>query len=119
MPLFLQICAGLGGLTFLGTVITALALWRKSKAEANKTGADAIQVLTDNALKAASTAIDKVEKQAEKLGQQLERTQGELAKTQNELQAVRRHMGVLEDLLREHRIPAPKLVWPSHSNGVA
>jgi DNA repair ATPase RecN len=119
LTLFLQVCAGLGGLTFLGTIIGALAVWRKSKAEAGKTGADAIQVLTDNALKAATTAIENVEKQAEKLGRQLEQTQDELAKTREELVAVRQHMGVLDELLRQHQIPAPKLVWPPHRNGVA
>lgn len=118
MSSFLQICAGLGGLTFIGTIITAIAMLIRSKAGATKTGADTIQVLTDNALKAASTAIGNVEKQAEKLGRQLEETQGELAKTRDELQAVRRHMGVLEQLLREHKIPAPEFVWPIGRNGV-
>jgi DNA repair ATPase RecN len=119
LTLFLQIGAALGGLTFFGGIITALAIWRKSKAEARKAGADAVSVLTDTALKAASTAIAKVEQQAEKLGHQLERTQGELEKTRDELQAVRRHMGVLEGLLRQQGVPVPELVWPPMRNGVS
>lgn len=110
MTLFLQICAALGGLTFLGGIITALAMWRKAKAEAGKTGADTIQVLTDNALKAASSAI-------ENLSKQLEQTQEALTETRDELQAVRRHMGVLEQVLRQHQILAPEFVWPSRRNG--
>lgn len=105
MTSFLQVCAGLGGLTFIGTIITAIAMLIRSKAGATKTGADTIQVLTDNALKAASTAIANLEKQ---LGQ----TVDELAKTRSELQGVRQHMDVLEQLLRQHQIQAPQFVWP-------
>lgn len=119
MTLLLQIGAALGGLSFLAGLITALALWRKSKADATKTGADATSVLTDTALKAATTAIANIEQQAAKLGQQLERTQDELEKTRDELQAVSRHMGVLEDLLRERDIPVPKFTWSPRRNGVA
>jgi hypothetical protein len=108
----LQIGAALGGLTFVGGIITALAMWKKS-------GADAASVLTDRALKAATTAIEKVEQRAEKLGLQLEKTQDQLEKTQSELRAVRRHMGVLETLLRAQGVPVPELVWPPHRNGVA
>jgi signal transduction histidine kinase len=115
----LQVGAALGGLTFLGGLITALALWRRSKAEAKKTGADATSVLTDTALKAATTAIANIEKQAEKLGEQLVRTQDELEKTRDELHAVRHHMGVLEGLLREREIPVPKFVYPPTRNGAA
>jgi DNA repair ATPase RecN len=101
----LQVAAGLGGLTFIGGIITALALWKKN-------GADAASVLTDRALKAATTAIENVEQRAEKLSQQLEKTQDQLERTQHELRAVRRHMGVLEALLRDRGVPVPELVWP-------
>ncbi len=111
MSLFLQICAALGGLTFLGGIITALAMWRKSKAEAKKFGADAPQVLTDTALKPASVVMAELKEQAKEL-------KVELAKTRAELQAVREHMDVLEDLLRLNQIPAPKFVWPA-PNGAA
>lgn len=111
MTLWLQIGAALGGLTFIGGIITALALWRKN-------GADAASVLTDRALKAAEAAITNVEKQADKLGRQLEKTQGELEKTRDELRAVRVHMDVLEGLLRERGVPVPQLVWPPQRNGV-
>lgn len=105
MNTLLQVGAALGGLTFIAGIITALAMWKKS-------GADAASVLTDRALKAATTAIENVEQQAEKLGVQLERTQGELEKTRDELRAVRRHMGVLEGLLRQQGVPVPDLEWP-------
>jgi DNA repair ATPase RecN len=101
----LQVAAGLGGLTFIGGIITALALWKKN-------GADAASVLTDRALKAATTAITNIEQQAEKLGHQLEKTQGQLELTREELRAVRRHMGVLERLLRDQGVAVPELVWP-------
>lgn len=110
MTWFLQVGAALGGLTFVSGVITAFALWRKSKAEAKKTGADAASVLTDTALKAATSAIKNMEERAQKLGEQLE-------KTQDELQAVRRHMGRLEMLLRERGVPVPDFVFPPR-NGV-
>lgn len=102
MTLWLQIGAALGGLTFIGGIITALALWRKN-------GADAASVLTDRALKAATTAIEMVEQRAEQRAEKLGR---QLEETQDELRAVRRHMGVLETLLRQNQIPAPEFVWP-------
>lgn len=102
----IEVGAALGGLTFIGSIIGALALWKKN-------GADAASVLTDRALKAATTSIENLEKHAEKLGAQLE-------KTTDELRALRQHMTVLESLLREHSIPAPTFDWPPrHRNGVA
>ena len=118
MTLWLQIGAALGGLSFLGTLIGALAMWRKTKAEAKKIGVDAATVLTDTALKAATEAIEHVEQQAAKLGAQLERTQGELELTRDKLHAVLRHMRVLEDLLRASGVSVPDFVYPPR-NGVA
>lgn len=112
MNLLLQLGSALGGLTFIAGIITALAVWRRAKAEASKTGADAASVLTDTALKSAAKAIANLEQQAEKLGHQLD-------KTTAELRAVRRHMGVLEDLLRERGVPVPQLSWPPQRNGAA
>lgn len=111
MSWLLQVGAALGGLTFIGGVITALALWRKS-------GADATSVLTDTALKAATEAIGQVEQQAVKLGTQLEKTQGELELTRDKLQAVLRHMRILEDLLRASGVAVPDFVYPPQRNGV-
>lgn len=110
MTWLLQLGASLGGLSFLAGLITALSLWRKSKAEAAKTGADATSVLTDTALKAATRSIESLEKHAEKLSEQLDRTT-------DELRALRAHMDVVEQLLRQHQIPAPEFVWPRR-NGV-
>lgn len=104
MSWLLQVGAALGGLSFLGGIITALAMWRKS-------GADAASVLTDRALKANATAM-------ENLGQQLEQTQEALEETKGELQAMRRHLRVVEQLLRRHDIPAPEFEWPLRRNEV-
>lgn len=112
MSVLLQIGALLGGLSFIGGIITALSMWRKSKA-------DATSVLTDTALKAATSAITNIELQAEKLGAQLEKTRAELETTQDELRAVRRHMGTLETLLRAQGAEVPKFTWSPHRNGVA
>lgn len=120
MPvLLLQIGALLGGLSFIGGLITALAMWRKSKAEATKTGADASAVLTDTALKAATTAIASVQAEAEKLSRQLVKTQDELELTRDELQAVRRHMDRLETLLRTTGAEVPAFTWSPRRNGVS
>jgi hypothetical protein len=98
VTLFLQVCAGLGGLTFIGGIITALAMWRKN-------GADAASVLTDRALNAATKSIENLEKQLER--------------TTEELRAVRRHMTVLEGLLRQSGVTVPEFDWPPRRNGVA
>lgn len=101
MATLLQIGAALGGLSFLGTIIGALAVWRKSKAEANKAGADAASVLTDSALSI------------------VEDLRVELRSARAEIGALRRHLSVVERLLREQGIPAPEFDWPPHRNGVA
>jgi chromosome segregation ATPase len=113
LTLLLQISAALGGLTFLAGLITALAIWRKSKSEAKKIDVDAAAVLTDSAMK----VLTSVEQRAEKLGRQLEATQEKLDETQDEMRAMRRHMGVLEDLLRARGVPIPEFQWPQR-NGV-
>ncbi len=97
MSVLLQVGAALGGLTFIGGIITALALWRKN-------GADAASVLTDRALRAATTSIENLEKQ--------------LASTTDELRALRRHMVVLEGLLRQSGISVPEFDWQPRRNGV-
>ena len=98
----------LGGCSFIGTGIVAVSQRRKVRA-------DAASVLTDSAMK----VLTSVEQRAEKLGKQLEETQEKLDETQGELRAVRRHMGVLEELLRSVGVPVPDLVWPPRRNGVA
>ncbi len=98
MSVLLQVGAALGGLTFIGGIITALALWRKN-------GADAASVLTDRALRAATTSIENLEKQ--------------LASTTAELRALRRHMSALEGLLRQRGVSVPEFDWPPQRNGVA
>lgn len=106
----LAVAGGAGSL--LTTAVTSFSQRRKVSAEASKAGADAASILTDTALKAATTSIENLEQQAEKLTKQLERTT-------EELQAVRRHMGVLEGLLRQQGVPVPELVWPPPRNGIA
>lgn len=105
MTLLLQISAALGGLTFVGGLITALALWRKTSAEARKIGVDTASVLTDTALKAATRSIENLEKQLES--------------TSDQLRALRRHMTVLEGLLRQSGVSVPEFDWPPYRNGVA
>lgn len=94
MSLLLQIGAVLGGLSFVGGIITAVALWRKTKA-------DAASVLTDSAL---SIVTD---------------LRGEIAVTRQEMRALRSHISRLEVLLRQHGVPIPDFDWPPPRNGVA
>jgi hypothetical protein len=99
VSVLLQIGAALGGLSFVAGIITALALWRKN-------GADAASVLTDRALRAATSSIENLEKQLER--------------TTEELRALRRHLSVLEGLLRQSGVTIPDFDWPPpHRNGVA
>lgn len=101
MSLLVQIGALSGALSFLGTIIGALAMWRKSKAEAAKTGADAASVLTGSALSI------------------VEDLRGELRSARAEIGALRRHLSAVERLLREQGIPTPDLDWPPSRNGAA
>jgi hypothetical protein len=99
VSVLLQIGAALGGLSFVAGIITALAMWRKN-------GADAASVLTDRALRAATSSIENLEKQLER--------------TTEELRALRRHMSVLEGLLRQGGVTIPDFDWPpTRSNGAA
>lgn len=100
MNVLVQIGAVLGSLTFLGTLITALAMWRKSKSEEKKTDADVVQVLTGTAL----TMVEDMRK--------------ELAAARTEMQALRSHMGRLETLLRTAGLSVPEFDWPQRRNGV-
>lgn len=100
MNVLVQIGAVLGSLTFVGTVITALAMWRKSKSEAKKTDVDAVQVLTGTAL----TMVEDM--------------RAELAAARQEMKALRTHMGRLETLLRAAGMSVPEYDWPPHRNGV-
>jgi uncharacterized membrane protein len=97
----------LGGCSFIGTGIVAVSQRRKVRA-------DAASVLTDSAMK----VLTSVEQRAEKLGRQLEATREKLDETQDEMRAMRRHMGVLEDLLRARGVPIPEFRWPQR-NGIA
>lgn len=94
---FLQICAALGGFTFIATPITALAMWRKTKAEAKKIGVDATAVLTDSAIK----LLKNVQEEAEGL--------------RRDLAAMSNQLRVVEDLLRQNGIPVP--AWAPRRNG--
>jgi len=92
--MLVQIGATLGGFTFIAGIITALALWRKTKAEVKKTDVDAASVLTDSALSIVKDL------------------RGELAETRQQMQALRSHMGRLEGLLRDRGVPVPDFDWP-------
>jgi uncharacterized membrane protein len=105
--IFVTILSILGGCSFIGTGIVAVSQRRKVRA-------DAASVLTDSAMK----VLTSVEQRAEKLGRQLEATREKLDETQDEMRAMRRHMGVLEDLLRSRGVPIPEFRWPQR-NGIA
>lgn len=90
----IRVLSVLGGLGFVGAIITALSLRSKVRAEAEKTGADAASVLTGSAMSL------------------VEAVQADLKETQQELRALRRHLGVVEGLLRVNGIPVPEFAWP-------
>lgn len=107
MTVFLQISAALGGVTFLSGLITALVLWRRSKAEVKKLNVDAAAVLTDSAMK----VLQNVREEAEGLRKELRATRDELAGVRGQLRTV-------EALLRDNGIPVPTFDFPPYRNGV-
>lgn len=84
----------LSGCSFIGTLGVA---WMQRK----KVRADAASVLTGSALQIVQD-----------LRAELKGTRAELKETRDELIAVRRHMGLLEVLLRAQGVPVPELPWP-------
>ena len=91
---WIAVLSVLSGCSFIGTLGVA---WMQRK----KVGADAASVLTGSALQIV-----------EDLRTELKGARSELKETRAELHAVRRHMGVLEVLLRERGVPVPELAWP-------
>lgn len=91
---WVALVVALSGCSFIGTIAVA---WMQRK----KVGADAASVLTGSALQIV-----------EDLRTELKGARTELRETRAELHAVRRHMGVLEVLLRERGVPVPELAWP-------
>lgn len=84
----------LGGMSFIGTGIVALSQRRKVRA-------DAASVLTDSALKIVKDL------------------RNELEETRSEMNALREHLGTVEDLLRKQGVPVPQFRWAPPRNGVA
>lgn len=91
----------IGACSWIGTGIVAFANRKKVRGEAAKAGADAAAVLTESAL---SVVAD---------------LRGELASAREEIRALRRHLGVVERLMREQGVSMPEFDWPPHRNGVA
>ena len=94
MNLLVTVLSLLGGCSFVGTGIVALANRKKVRGEAAKAGADAAAVLTESAL----SIVDDL--------------RGELVSARAEIRALRRHLGVVERLIREQGLPVPDLDWP-------
>lgn len=90
----IQVLSVIGGLGVPAAVVTALAMRRKVRAEAGKTGADAADVLTGSAMSYVTEV------------------RADMAELQQEMRALRRHVGVLEGLLRVNGIPVPEFAWP-------
>lgn len=82
------------------SVIVALAMRRKIKAEAGKTEADAVAILNRAALESATKSIEAVERRAEKVSTELD-------KAITQIQALSEHVEVLHGLLRNAGIQAP------------
>lgn len=79
------------------------------KAEKGKTDADAAKIVAETAAGVMSDLIGP-------LRVDLARHRKKLEETQTEIEALRRHLAVVEALLRENGIPVPAFVWP-HVNG--
>lgn len=94
-----------GGIGFVGTIVTALAMRRKVRADATKAGADAAKVLGDT----AASLVTEVRADMAELRSE-HRT--EINEMHGEILALRRHVGVLEGLLRRHGIPVPEFARP-------
>jgi len=86
--------------SLLGTLMFAWFQRKKVRAEVDRIGADASKVITE----AATDAVSLV-------SEQLKVLRGELVEARSEVAALRRHMEVLEALLRSNGVPAPEFIW--------
>lgn len=90
----IRVLSVLGALGLPTTVVVAITMRGKIRAEAKKTGADTASVLTGSAMEMVNDI------------------RADLVETQREVRALRRHVGVLEGLLRVNGVPIPELAWP-------
>jgi hypothetical protein len=110
---FVAVMAALGPASLIGTVVNAWLQRRKIRAEAGKTGADAAAVLTET----ATELLNPLRAELDRTGRRLAETNDRLESTEREMSALRRHLIVVEDLLRRNGIPVPEFVWPPSANG--
>lgn len=101
----IQVLAVIGGGGLPVAVLTALVMRRKVRADADKTGADAAEVVAT----ASAGWVKDVRADMDKMR---ELHQQEMQRVRAEVLALRRHVGALEGLLRVNGIPVPDLAWP-------
>lgn len=112
MNTVVTVLAALGGLSFVGTAINAYAQRRAVRAQEKKTGADATAVLTETATELLVPLREEL-RMARRDNADLRR---DLADTRAELGALRTHLVIVEDLLRQKKIPVPEFAWPHHGD---
>jgi hypothetical protein len=105
---WVDVLASLGGVSFIGMIVNAFVQRRKIKAESGKIGADAAAVLTESATKFADEVREAAREDTAVLRRELQDTRSEIA-------ALRRHLAVVEGMLRRYLPPdvaVPDFVWP-------
>lgn len=85
----------------VGGVVALVALVIRVLVGRKKLDADTAAVFT-------ATATELIEP----LRKELREARRELSDTRDEMAALRRHLRLMEDLLRQHNIPTPAFVWP-------
>lgn len=113
MNTWVTVLAALSPISLLTALVVAATTRRKIQAEATKYGADAAAVLTET----ATELLEPLRSELTRTGRRLTETNDQLEKTQREMSALRRHLAVVEDLLRRNGIPVPAFVWPPPGNG--
>lgn len=101
----IQVLSVLGGVVSAGGIVTALSLRKKVRAEAKKTGADTAEVL-------AGVGADLVTEVRADMRELKAEHRQEMREMQAEVRALRRHVGVLEGLLRTNGVTIPEFAWP-------
>lgn len=113
-----SVLGALGALSFIGTLIAAIAQRRKVAAEAGKTGADAAAVATESAIDAAVVLMRELRVELAAARQEGDALRRELAGARAELDALRGHLRHVEEMVRERGVDVPPFHWPySHHLG--
>jgi hypothetical protein len=101
MNALVTVLAGTGVLSLIGTLILTWSQRKKVRAEVERVGADASKVITESAAGVVALVHGEMEAMTK-----------ELTETRREMGALRRHLAVVEGLLRDRGIPVPDFVWP-------